>query len=96
MAREIYTVNKEVEDKNGNYSRASGFPKTFDSNNYNGDEKLTEIRATGSFSSAWADICNGYNPADHPQMQTVTLTHVPGRVIDTKTLGEIEQEPVQN
>ena len=91
MGRKIFRVFRETVDASGNYSQVSGYPKTFDSNSYNNDEELAQIRAMGSFSSAWADICNGYNPANHPQMQTVTLMEVPGRVMDSKTLGEIQQ-----
>ena len=89
MARQIYKVYKDIIDKNGVYSGAGGYPKTFDSESYEGNTAIAKFRATGAFASAWADMCNSYNLNDHPIMQSITLVELPGRVIDCKTIGEV-------
>ena len=51
MKREIFEVTAKVIDANGTYNTLSGYPKTFDSRNYENDVKKTEKRALGEYHS---------------------------------------------
>ena len=49
MEREIYEVYAKVVDANGTYNTLSGYPKVFDSKNYDGDVEKARDRAFGEF-----------------------------------------------
>ena len=53
MKRQIYEVYAKVVGSDGSYSTLSGYPKAFDSRNYNNDIDKTLMRATGEFASTW-------------------------------------------
>ena len=100
MARNIFTVNAFVVDANGTKSNLSGYPKDFDSKNYDGDIAKTRKRAEGDMYEQWGTMCK----RDDRQMQTVTLTNVFGEVLERKTMGvmpdmtpvpEVEPEEVE-
>lgn len=57
MPRNIYTVNAYVVDATGAFNILSGYPKSFDSNNYNYDINKALIRAYGDFSDVWGVMC---------------------------------------
>ena len=52
MKREIYEVYAKVVDANGNYNTLSGYPKVFDSKNYDGDIEKARDRAFGEYHAA--------------------------------------------
>lgn len=89
--RNIFIVNATVVDANGNYNALSGYPKTFDSNNYNGDVEKARKRAEGDFSEVWGAFCK----RDDRMIQTVTLMNAMGRLLDSKSMGSfpVEAEP---
>lgn len=89
MQRVIYEVYAKVVDANGNYNTLSGYPKVFDSRNYNGDATITFNRAKGSFHTTFGTMCN----VDGRPMQMVILMTADGRVIDRQVLGAVPDDP---
>jgi len=92
MARQIYLVNAMIVDANGTFNIPDGYPKKFDSKNYSGDAEITQRRAEGGFSEAWAAMCK----VDTRQIQTVTLETVDGFQLDRKTTGGFAPDPEPN
>lgn len=92
--RNIFIVNAFIVDSNGTYNVLSGYPKTFDSKNYQDDVEKARKRADGDFSEVWGAFCK----RDDRMIQTVTLTNVFGQLLDRKSIGdfpapETEVEP---
>lgn len=58
MKREIYEVNAKVIDANGTYNTLSGYPKSFDSKNYENDIEKAEKRAKGEYFSVLSSMCS--------------------------------------
>ena len=83
--RNIFEVYAKIVDANGAYSTLSGYPKTFDSRNYDDDIDKALKRATGEFSEVFGAFCK----RDDRQLQTVILMSADGFVIDKKSIGEI-------
>lgn len=52
MKRALYEVTAKIVDSNGTYNTVSGYPKTFDSKNYNNDCDKAYKRAEGEFHDA--------------------------------------------
>lgn len=91
MARQIFIVDAHIVDQNGTFNYISGYPKKFDSKNYDDDIDKAQIRAEGDMSEAWGAMCK----RDDRWIQTVTLSTVDGFQLDRKTNGafhEVEQE----
>ena len=87
--RVIYEVYAKIVDANGSYNTLSGYPKTFDSRNYDGDADKTLKRAQGEFHDTFGAMCK----RDDRQVQTVMLLSAGGYMIDTKTIGAIPDDP---
>ena len=83
MARQIFIVTAQIVDANGAFNVVSGYPKSFDSNNYSGDIDKAQRRAEGEFSEAWGAFCK----RDDRQIQTVMLYTADGFQIDRKSSG---------
>ena len=92
MPRQIFIVNAVIVDANGTFNTLDGYPKKFDSKNYSGDVEITQRRAEGGFSEAWAAMCK----VDTRQIQTVTLETVDGFQLDRKTSGSFKEDPEPN
>ena len=92
MARQIFLVNAFIFDANGTFNNIQGYPKTFDSRNYQGDIEKTQRRAEGDMSDAWSNMCK----VDTRQIQTVTLATVDGFQIERKTWGAFAEDPEPN
>lgn len=93
--RQIYIVDAVIVDANGTFNHLTGYPKVFDSKNYEYDVDKAKKRATGDFSEVFGGMCK----VDTRQLQTVTLMTADGFMIDSKHLGEIAQpapEPEPN
>ena len=87
MARQIFIVNAQIVDSNGAFNIVTGYPKSFDSNNYSGDIDKAQRRAEGEFSDAWGAMCK----RDDRQLQTVILMSADGFVIERQAIGEIAE-----
>ena len=93
MAREIVIVEAHIVDANGTFNYLNGYPKTFDSKNYQGDIEKTRRRAEGDMSEVWGAMCK----VDTRMIQTVTLSLVDGYQLEKRTMGEftVEGEPAE-
>ena len=89
MKRQIYEVYAKVVDANGNYNTLSGYPKSFDSHNYDDNIDKTLMRATGEFATTWGAMCL----REDRQLQMVMLMSADGFVIDKKVIGAIADLP---
>lgn len=85
MKRQIYIVNAMIVDTNGTFNTLSGYPKTFDSRNYDNDIDKAKRRAEGEFAETWGAMCK----RDDRQMQTVILMTADGFQLDKKSSGQI-------
>lgn len=83
MAREIFIVDAHIVDANGTFHFMDGYPKTFDSRNYQDDIDKTRRRAEGDMSETWGAMCK----VDSRMIQTVTLSLVDGYQLDKKSTG---------
>ena len=93
--RNIYIVNatQVVVSENhpeGVYSVVSGYPKTFDSRNYNATAENPDGDASKALRVAKADYCSqqsAFLASDTRAMWTVTLTRADGRQIASECYG---------
>lgn len=89
MQRNIYIVDARIVDSNGVLNTLSGYPKSFDSRNYDNDIDKARKRAEGDFSEVWGAFCK----RDDRQLQTVTLETAEGFQLDRKSSGRIADLP---
>lgn len=92
MARNIFTVSAYIVDANGTKNYLNGYPKDFDSKNYQDNVDIARKRADGDFSEVWGAFCK----RDDRQIQTVILTNIKGELLDRKSMGNFpapEPEP---
>ena len=91
MARQIFMVYANIVDATGAHSIPTGYPKSFDSKNYQDDVDKAQRKADADASTVWAGMCN--NDAGR-KLQSVTLETVDGFQIYKKCLGTLaEPEP---
>lgn len=83
MARNIFTVKATIVNANGVYSTVSGFPKVFDSDDYQGDVGKALRRAKAAFHAVLGEMY----AVDNRQMQNVSLSQADGRVIMRESEG---------
>lgn len=81
--RNIFIVSAFIADANGTFAYLNGYPKTFDSKNYEGDVDKAKKRAEGDLSEAFGAMCK----VDNRQIQTVMLGDVFGNVLEKKSMG---------
>lgn len=92
--RKIYTVYATVVNAQGQRGNYTGFPKTFDSDSYNGDAEKALKRAKGSMYTAFGEMCG----VDDRQLQTVVLMAEDGFVVERLVDGALSDsapEPVE-
>ena len=91
MARNIFIVDAHIIDANGQFHYLDGYPKTFDSNNYQNDVDKALKRADGDASDIWGDMCK----VDTRKLQVVNLTSVDGMVMSgyPRVMGSLEDPP---
>ena len=89
IARQIFVVDATVVDANGTFNHLSGYPKLFDSKNYENDIDKARRRAEGDMSEAYGAMCK----VDSRQLQTVTLMTADGAMLDAKHIGAIAPLP---
>lgn len=88
LERNIFEVYAKVIDANGAYNTLSGYPKVFDSRNYNNDVNKALQRAKGEFHETFGAMCK----RDDRQMQMVILITALGQVIERQYLGMVPPE----
>lgn len=92
MARAIFEVYAKVVDANGTYNTLSGYPKVFDSRNYNNDPAKARLRAYGEYHSCLGTMY----PRDDRQAQfAMILDASSGQQIEVAFMGDINpaEEP---
>lgn len=90
MQRAIYIVEAKIVDANGTLGNATGYPKTFDSNSYEGDTDKALRRAKAAYHSALASMY----AVDGRQCQTSYIVTADGNMRWSETDGAIaEVEP---
>lgn len=72
MQREIYEVTAKIIDANGTFNTLSGYPKTFDSRNYNNDVDKTYKRAEGE----WHSAMSAMSARDDRQLQLAMIIRI--------------------
>ena len=90
IQREIYQVIANIVDANGTFNALTGYPKTFDSRNYNATEANPDGDADKAFRVAKADYCaqmSAFLASDARAMWTVTLTRSNGRQMASECFG---------
>lgn len=92
--RQIFRVDAVIIDVNGAFHTVDGYPKNFDSKNYQDDVDKAKKRADGDMSEAWGAMCK----QDTRQVQTVILSDMYGNVLEKKSMGDfaenVQPEPV--
>lgn len=88
MARNIFIVTAQIVDANGTYNSLEGYPKKFDSRNYQDDVDKARRRAEGDMSEVWGAMCK----VDSRQVQTVALADVFGNQIEKRSMGNFPAE----
>lgn len=90
MQRAIFEVYAKVVDANGSYNTLTGYPKVFDSRNYNNDITKTYNRARSEFCTA----LSGMYTADTRQAQfAMILDASTGNQLDMEYIGELAELP---
>lgn len=89
MKRTIYEVYAKIVDANGTYNTLSGYPKAFDSRNYDNDIEKTLRRAKAEFH----ETIGAMYKRDDRQLQTVLLITADGFVILSESIGQIADLP---
>lgn len=86
MARQIFEVYAKIVDANGSYNTLSGYPKTFDSRNYNDDGEKALKRARAEYHNTLGTMYT----RDDRLLQTVLLMSAYGMIIESEHVGVIE------
>jgi len=90
MERNIFEVYAKVVDANGTYNTLSGYPKAFDSRNYNNDIEKTRNRAYGEYHATLGAMY----ARDDRQLQIAMIIHAnTGYQIEMARVGEIAALP---
>ena len=93
MVREIYKVTADIVDANGTYNPLPGYPKTFDSKNYNNDLEKTLKRAEGE----WHEVMGAFDKRDDRQLQIAQVIQLStGAVIQNDYVGKLAEVPEPN
>lgn len=88
MQREIYEVTAKVVDANGTYNTLTGYPKSFDSRNYNNDVDKAERRANGEYHSVLGTMYT----RDDRQLQLAMITRISDGVqIAVERVGDLAE-----
>jgi hypothetical protein len=90
--RNIFRVDAFIIDANGTYQGVEGYPKNYDSKNYQDDVDKAYKRADGDAMSVWASFCT----QDTRMIQTVTLSDISGYQIYKKSMGCFPAVPEPN
>lgn len=87
--RAIYEVYAKVVDANGNYNTLSGYPKAFDSRNYDNNADRALLRAQAEYHETLGAM---YKREDRI-IQTAMLLTANGYMIQTESIGTFPDEP---
>lgn len=92
MMREIYEVYAKVVDANGTYNTLTGYPKAFDSKNYDNDVNKARIRAYGEWHECLGAMCK----RDDRQLQIAMIIRASdGMQIERAAIGQMADVQVE-
>lgn len=89
MKRNIFIVDAQVVDANGTFATLNGYPKTFDSRNYDNDIDKAQNRALGEYH----EVLGAFYKRDDRQLQTAICMTASGFVIASQSIGQIADVP---
>ena len=93
MERNIYEVYAKIVDANGSYNTLSGYPKLFDSKNYDNDSEKARSRAYGEYHSTLGTMYT----RDDRQLQIAMIIHAnSGLQIEMARVGDMAELPEPN
>ena len=88
--RNIYIINAQVINKNGDFFILDGFPKHIDARSYEGDVDKARRMADAVFCDTWAEMCRDNNER---WIQSVFVTDIFGNILDRKSMGNFPADP---
>lgn len=90
MKRQIYEVYAKIVDANGAYNTLSGYPKVFDSHQYDDDIEKAKNRAYGEYH----DVLGAMYKRDDRQLQLAMILDANnGFAIETTKIGAVADIP---
>lgn len=90
MKREIFEVTAKIVDANGTFNTLSGYPKTFDSKNYNNDIETARNRAFGEYH----EVLGAMYKRDDRQFQLATVMSInEGMLLKVSSIGTVADLP---
>ena len=91
--REIFEVYAKIVDANGTYSTLSGYPKTFDSKNYDNNIGKAYNRALGDYHEVLGTM---YKRDDRQVQMAMILRVSDGLQIEYMTIGKMAPVEIVN
>lgn len=89
MKREIFEVTAKIVDANGTFNTLTGYPKVFDSKNYDNDADKARKRAMGEYYSVLGEM----SKRDDRQLQIAFVFDVNSGVAVMQRIGEMADLP---
>lgn len=90
MKREIFEVTAKIVDANGTFNTLTGYPKAFDSRNYNNDIETARNRAIGEYH----EVLGAMYKRDDRQLQLATVMAMnDGLLLAMSKIGAIADLP---
>ena len=86
--RKLFILIAWIVDANGSYHTLDGYPKLFDSKNYDNDPDKALLRAKGDFHDTIGNMCK----VDNRKIQTIVLLSDDGFTIDSFSTGDLNKE----
>lgn len=90
MKREIYEVYAKIVDANGAYSTLNGYPKVFDSHQYNDDCEKAKNRARAEYHEVLGAM---YKRDDRQEQIAMIISANLGIVIESTKIGSVADLP---
>lgn len=90
MPRQIFIIYASIVDANGTWNALNGYPKKFDSKDYDNDVDKTLMRAKGEYHDTLGPMFR----RDDRQLQTVQLVTANGMVVLSQSIGALANLPV--
>ena len=83
--RQIFVTTAQIVDANGSFATLNGYPKTFDSRNYDNDIDKAQNRALGEYH----EVLGAIYKRDDRQLQTAICMTASGFVLASQSIGKI-------
>ena len=84
--RALFLVYAAIVDANGTFNTLSGYPKSFDSNNYSGDTEKARARAYGEFHDVLGTM---YKRDDRMVQEAMIIDVASGIQIEVARIGDL-------